>query len=103
MMIRSMPPASAHFALMPGPAPPPMIGLPEASCVRKRCRHSSRVKKLKKLALPHAEDPNFRQLRFHLEIRSERRLEEYANSVFARLSLLFRVVLQTFLKACVCV
>ena len=29
-----MPPASAHFALMPVPAPPPMIGLPAVTWVR---------------------------------------------------------------------
>src|SRR5438552_2231707 len=46
MMIRSMPPASAHLALMPVPAPPPMIGLPAATWARSRRRHSSRVKKL---------------------------------------------------------
>src|SRR6516225_1619115 len=46
MMIRSMPPASAHLALMPVPAPPPMIGLPAATWARRRLRHSSRVKKL---------------------------------------------------------
>ena len=35
MMMRSMPPASAHLALMPVPAPPPMIGLPAATWARK--------------------------------------------------------------------
>src|SRR5712692_5580251 len=45
-MMRSMPPASAHLALMPVPAPPPMIGRPAATWARRRCRHSSRVKKL---------------------------------------------------------
>ncbi len=30
MMIRSIPPASAHLALRPVPAPPPMIGRPSA-------------------------------------------------------------------------
>ena len=46
MMMRSMPPASAHLALMPVPAPPPMIGLPAAIWARRRARHASRVKKL---------------------------------------------------------
>src|SRR5262249_37274372 len=31
MMIRSIPPASAHLALRPVPAPPPMIGTPWAT------------------------------------------------------------------------
>src|SRR5699024_7461556 len=31
MMIRSMPPASADFAEMPVPAPPPMIGRPSVT------------------------------------------------------------------------
>src|SRR5262249_53601579 len=43
MMMRSMPPASAHLALMPVPAPPPMMGLPAATWARRRWRHSSRV------------------------------------------------------------
>src|SRR5262249_4579502 len=46
MMMRSIPPASAHLALIPVPAPPPMIGLPAATWARRRRRHSSRVKKL---------------------------------------------------------
>ena len=46
MMMRSMPPASAHLAQMPVPAPPPMIGRPAATWARSRARHSSRVKKL---------------------------------------------------------
>src|ERR1051325_5163446 len=46
MMIRSIPPASAHLALIPVPAPPPMIGLPAATWARRRLRDSSRVKKL---------------------------------------------------------
>src|SRR5262249_13361537 len=46
MMIRSMPPASAHLALMPVPAPPPMIGRPADTWERSRCKHWSRVKKL---------------------------------------------------------
>src|SRR5206468_2279104 len=41
-----MPPASAHLALMPVPAPPPMIGLPAATWARSRFKHSSRVKRL---------------------------------------------------------
>src|SRR4051812_44417968 len=45
-MRRSMPPASAHLALIPVPAPPPMIGLPAATWARSRLRHSSREKKL---------------------------------------------------------
>src|SRR6516162_5996028 len=46
MMIRSMPPASAHLADRPMPAPPPMIGRPAATWARSRRKHSSRVKKL---------------------------------------------------------
>src|SRR5438132_13265565 len=46
MMMRSMPPASAHLALMPVPAPPPMIALPAATWARRRWRHSSRLNKL---------------------------------------------------------
>src|SRR5262249_39543364 len=46
MMIRSIPPASAHLALMPVPAPPPMIGLPAATWARRRSRHCWRVKTL---------------------------------------------------------
>src|SRR5579875_3099598 len=46
MIIRSMPPASAHLADKPVPAPPPMIGLPAATWPRRRCRHSSRLKML---------------------------------------------------------
>src|SRR3954465_15675291 len=46
MMMRSMPPASAHLALMPVPAPPPMTGRPAATWARSRARHSARVKKL---------------------------------------------------------
>src|SRR5205085_759142 len=42
-MIRSMPPASAHLALSPVPAPPPMIGRPAATWARRRCRHCSRL------------------------------------------------------------
>src|SRR5262245_26590044 len=44
MMMRSMPPASAHLALMPAPAPPPMIAWPAATWARRRVRQSSRVK-----------------------------------------------------------
>src|SRR5947207_15692196 len=43
MMRRSMPPSSAHLALIPVPAPPPMIGLPAATWARSRARMSSRV------------------------------------------------------------
>src|SRR4051794_32434299 len=43
MMIRSMPPASAHLADRPMPAPPPTIGRPAATWARSRRRHSSRV------------------------------------------------------------
>ena len=35
--MRSMPPASSHLALIPVPAPPPMIGRPSAIF---RCRRS---------------------------------------------------------------
>src|SRR3954469_1309440 len=45
-MIRSMPPASAHLADSPVPAPPPMMGRPAATWARRRRRHSSRVKEL---------------------------------------------------------
>src|SRR6516225_2420098 len=34
--MRSMPPASSHFAERPVPAPPPMIGWPRATMSRKR-------------------------------------------------------------------
>src|SRR6516162_5890769 len=44
MIIRSMPPASAHLADNPVPAPPPMIGFPVATWARRRCKHSSRLK-----------------------------------------------------------
>src|SRR5262245_35065236 len=43
MMMRSMPPISAHLALMPVPAPPPMIGLPAATWARRCSRHWARV------------------------------------------------------------
>src|SRR5579884_2063503 len=43
MMIRSMPPASAHLADSPVPAPPPMTGRPPAACARRRVRMSSRI------------------------------------------------------------
>src|SRR6516164_6872519 len=46
MMIRSMPPASAHLADRPVPAPPPMMGRPAATWARRRSRHSSWVKAL---------------------------------------------------------
>src|SRR4051812_12145985 len=42
MMIRSMPPASAHLALRPVPAPPPMMGRPAATFRRKLSRISLR-------------------------------------------------------------
>src|SRR5688572_12081832 len=45
-MSRSMPPASAHLAEMPVPAPPPTIGLPAATWARSRLRISSRAKRL---------------------------------------------------------
>src|SRR5438270_684172 len=63
MMMRSMPPASAHLALMPVPAPPPMIGLPAAICARSRCKHCSRVKKLMKV--PQAAKPGNRPVGNH--------------------------------------
>src|SRR3954452_20274980 len=44
MMIRSIPPASAHFALRPVPAPPPMIGSPASILRRKPSRISLRVR-----------------------------------------------------------
>ena len=43
MMIRSAPPASAHFAESPVPAPAPMIGLPAAIWARSRASASARV------------------------------------------------------------
>src|SRR5579859_957781 len=43
MMIRSIPPASAHLALRPVPAPPPMIGRPSDTFLRKRARISVRL------------------------------------------------------------
>src|SRR5690349_17778975 len=43
MMIRSMPPASAHLAERPVPAPPPMMGRPAATWERSRARIWSRV------------------------------------------------------------
>ena len=43
MMIRSAPPASAHFADSPVPAPAPMIGLPASICARSRASASARV------------------------------------------------------------
>src|SRR5579883_2022168 len=46
MIIRSTPPASAHFADRPVPAPPPRMGRPAATCDRKRLRHSVRDKTL---------------------------------------------------------
>src|SRR3954453_18863900 len=44
MMIRSIPPASAHFALRPVPAPPPMIGSPASILRRNPSRISLRVR-----------------------------------------------------------
>ena len=41
MMIRSLPPASAHFAERPVPAPAPMIGLPAAIWARSRASASA--------------------------------------------------------------
>src|SRR5262245_29919645 len=38
-----MPPASAHFADSPVPAPPPIIGLPDCTLARKRPRIARRV------------------------------------------------------------
>src|SRR5579884_269696 len=46
MISKSMPPASAHLADKPVPAPPPMIGFPAATWLRRRCKHSSRLKML---------------------------------------------------------
>src|SRR6476646_5110703 len=43
MMIRSAPPASAHFAESPVPAPAPMIGLPASTCARRRASASALV------------------------------------------------------------
>src|SRR5262249_14187031 len=43
MMIKSMPPASAHLALSPVPAPPPMIGRPSVTLRRKASRIWVRV------------------------------------------------------------
>ena len=43
MMIRSAPPASAHFAESPVPAPAPMIGRPASISARRRASASVRV------------------------------------------------------------
>ena len=43
MMIRSAPPASAHFAESPVPAPAPMIGFPCSTCALRRASASARV------------------------------------------------------------
>src|SRR6516162_7684590 len=43
MMMRSTPPASAHLADRPVPAPAPMIGRPAATWERRRVRMVSRV------------------------------------------------------------
>src|SRR6185295_13111498 len=40
MTMRSMPPASSHFADRPVPAPPPISGRPAAILARKRARSS---------------------------------------------------------------
>src|SRR4051794_38827979 len=53
MTIRSMPPASSHLALMPVPAPPPMIGRPAATFVRSRSTIVARDSGMSK-ALPGA-------------------------------------------------
>src|SRR5438105_1332929 len=42
MMIRSIPPASAHLALRPVPAPPPTIGSPAATLARNRSSNALR-------------------------------------------------------------
>src|SRR5579883_1524087 len=42
MMMRSMSPISAHLAERPVPAPPPTMGMPEATCLRNRDRISER-------------------------------------------------------------
>src|SRR5450759_4652249 len=42
MIIRSAPPASAVFAVMPVPAPQPTIGVPASICARRRRRISLR-------------------------------------------------------------
>src|SRR6516164_3606647 len=42
MMIRSIPPASAHLALKPVPAPPPISGAPVATFLRNPSRISLR-------------------------------------------------------------
>src|SRR3954453_11647513 len=43
MMIRSAPPASAHLAESPVPAPAPMIGFPASTCPRRRASASALV------------------------------------------------------------
>ena len=39
MTIRSMPPASSNLALMPVPAPPPMMGTPALICFAEPLEH----------------------------------------------------------------
>ena len=43
MTIKSIPPASSHFAEIPVPAPPPMMGSPFSIFSRKRDNISERV------------------------------------------------------------
>src|SRR5688572_21682830 len=43
MKMRSMPPISAHLAESPVPAPPPTMGMPVATCARRRARMSVRA------------------------------------------------------------
>src|SRR5215207_4327706 len=45
MTMRSMPPASSHFAERPVPAPPPMIGSPRAAMARNLSISSLRGKR----------------------------------------------------------
>src|SRR6185437_16405103 len=51
MMIRSAPPASAHLADSPVPAPAPMIGRPSAAWARKRASASRRFMRVPPFAL----------------------------------------------------
>src|SRR4051812_8190068 len=66
MMIRSIPPASAHLALRPVPAPPPMIGRPSATLRRNRSRISARVLPCIERVTPGREGRSLRALTFGL-------------------------------------
>src|SRR5438105_1706076 len=67
MMIRSTPPASAHLALRPVPAPPPMIGRPVATLRRRRSRIWARVSVTMRRSLIGRFEP------FEVELQESRR------------------------------